>query len=122
MTAANFARLDGDRPEVSRLMTAMLQAREALAAGHGLIRKNMLPRNGGPTCSRTPCPATNARQPQPWCSKYLPARDEPREIILVACTKCDWKAAFRRADLALLWQISGVTGDFGFPNQVCSDS
>jgi hypothetical protein len=24
--------------------------------------------------------------------------------------------------LALLWQISGVTGDFGFPNQVCSDS
>ena len=25
--------------------------------------------------------------------------DEPREIILVACSKCDWKAAFRRADL-----------------------
>ncbi|MGA8966865.1 MAG: hypothetical protein WB525_20445, partial [Pseudolabrys sp.] len=24
--------------------------------------------------------------------------------------------------LALLWQISGVTGDFGFPNQFCSDS
>jgi hypothetical protein len=28
----------------------------------------------------------------------------------------------RAAALALLWQISGVTGDFGFPNQVCSDS
>jgi hypothetical protein len=31
MTAPNFARLDADRPEVSRLVTAMLQAREALA-------------------------------------------------------------------------------------------
>jgi hypothetical protein len=31
MTAPNFARLDADRPEVSRLMTAMLQARDALS-------------------------------------------------------------------------------------------
>jgi hypothetical protein len=31
-------------------------------------------------------------------------------------------ATFRDHALALLWQISGVTGDFGFPNQVCSDS
>ena len=29
MTAPNFARLDGDRPEITRLMIAMLQAREA---------------------------------------------------------------------------------------------
>jgi hypothetical protein len=26
-------------------------------------------------------------------------RDEPREIILVACTKCDWKAAYSRDEL-----------------------
>jgi hypothetical protein len=25
--------------------------------------------------------------------------DEPRDTILVACSKCDWKAAFRRAEL-----------------------
>jgi hypothetical protein len=31
MTAPNFARLDGDRPEITRLVPAMLQAREALA-------------------------------------------------------------------------------------------
>src|SRR4029077_19332751 len=30
MTAANFARLDVARPEVSRLVTAMLQARQAV--------------------------------------------------------------------------------------------
>jgi hypothetical protein len=32
------------------------------------------------------------------------------------------KKAREEQNLALLWQISGVTGDFGFPNQVCSDS
>jgi hypothetical protein len=31
MTNPNFARLDADRPEVSRLMIAMMQAREALS-------------------------------------------------------------------------------------------
>ena len=31
MTAPNFARLYGDRPEITRLMIAMLQAREALS-------------------------------------------------------------------------------------------
>jgi hypothetical protein len=31
-------------------------------------------------------------------------------------------ANFGIGTLALLWQISGVTGDFGFPNQFCSDS
>ena len=31
MTAANFARLDVNRPEITRLMIAMLQAREALS-------------------------------------------------------------------------------------------
>jgi hypothetical protein len=25
--------------------------------------------------------------------------DEPREVILVACSKCGWKAAFRRDEL-----------------------
>jgi hypothetical protein len=28
--------------------------------------------------------------------------DEPREVILVACSKCDWKAAFLRAELIAL--------------------
>jgi hypothetical protein len=29
----------------------------------------------------------------------LPARGRAREIILVACSKCEWKAAFRRDEL-----------------------
>ena len=29
--------------------------------------------------------------------------DDPREVILVACRKCDWKAAFQRAELIAAW-------------------
>ena len=59
----------------------------------------MLARNGGPTCS-----LIRAREPErrsDYTAKQGSIRlaDEPREIILVACSKCDWKAAFRRADL-----------------------
>jgi hypothetical protein len=31
--------------------------------------------------------------------------DEPREIILVACSKCDWKAAFQRAELIAAYGV-----------------
>jgi hypothetical protein len=31
MTAPNFARLDGDRPDITRLMIAMPQVRDALS-------------------------------------------------------------------------------------------
>ena len=57
MTAPNFARLDGDRPEISRLMTAMLQAREALSRRSWSHPLEYTAWNGGPTCSRTLLPA-----------------------------------------------------------------
>jgi hypothetical protein len=37
--------------------------------------------------------------------------DEKREIILVACTKCDWRAAFSRDDL-----IASDGADYAMPN------
>jgi hypothetical protein len=37
--------------------------------------------------------------------------DEPRPTILVACTKCDWQAAFTRADL-----IATHGADYPMPN------
>ena len=101
MTAPNFARLDGDRPEISRLMIAMLQAREALSGrswSHPLEYAgeewwaDVLADPRART-ARTPCERSAARR------TFYRLADEPREIILVACSKCDWKAAFRRADL-----------------------
>jgi hypothetical protein len=86
MTAPYFARLDGDRPEISRLMTAMLQAREALSRrswSHPLeyTGKELVGRRArGPSC-----PPTNTRRPQPWRSEHLPAtgraaRDHPSRL------------------------------------------
>ena len=37
--------------------------------------------------------------------------DERREIILVACSKCDWRAAFPRDDL-----IASHGADYAMPN------
>jgi hypothetical protein len=37
--------------------------------------------------------------------------DEKREIILVACSKCDWRAAFPRDDL-----IASHGADYAMPN------
>jgi hypothetical protein len=37
--------------------------------------------------------------------------DEPRETILVACSKCDWRAAFARDEL-----ISAHGADYAMPN------
>jgi hypothetical protein len=37
--------------------------------------------------------------------------DEPHETILVACSKCDWRAAFSRAEL-----IASHGADYGMPN------
>ena len=100
MTAPNFARLDGDRPEITRLMIAMLQAREAIS---GRSWSHPLEYTGeewwadvlADPRARTPKRRSDYTAKQ----TFYRLADEPREIILVACSKCDWKAAFRRADL-----------------------
>ena len=58
-----------------------------------------------------------ARRREPRASD-LPVRrtfytlaDEPRETILVACSKCDWRAAFSRAEL-----IASHGADHPMPN------
>jgi hypothetical protein len=49
----NFALLEMSHPEIASLVAAMLQARDALNAGHGRTPKSPRAKNGGPTCSRT---------------------------------------------------------------------
>src|SRR5262245_48716019 len=44
-------------------------------------------------------------------ANVLSARDEKRETILVACSKCDWRAAFLRDDL-----IASHGADYAMPN------
>jgi hypothetical protein len=104
MTAPNFARLDGDRPEITRLVTAMLQAREALA----LQSWSHPPEYTGEEWWADVLADPRARRQtrgshSRGALNIYRLRDEPRAIILVACTKCDWKAAYSRGELIALY-------------------
>jgi hypothetical protein len=103
MTLPNFARLDADRPEVSRLMTAMLQAREALSRR---AWSHPLEYAGEEWWADVLADPRARRQTRGSHSRgalnIYRLRDEPREIILVACTKCDWKVAYSRDELIAL--------------------
>ena len=57
MTAANFARLDVARPEVSRLVTAMLQARQAVVQRSWSHPQEDSPMIGGRMCLPIHAPA-----------------------------------------------------------------
>jgi hypothetical protein len=99
MTAPNFARLDGDRPEIKRLMTAMLGAREAL--GNRSHPLNYTSEEWWADVLADPRARTKQRHVTnlPLRRAFYTLADEKREVILVACSKCDWKAAFRRDEL-----------------------
>jgi hypothetical protein len=101
MTAANFARLDVSRPEVSRLVTAMLQARDAIDR-----RAWSHPREPTSEAWWTDVLADpRARRREHRTDMAAKATmmyrlaDEPHAIVLIACHKCEWRAAFERSEL-----------------------
>ena len=103
MTSPNFARLDADRPEISRLMIAMLQAREAFSRRSW---SHPLEYVGEEWWADVLADPRARRQTRGSHSRGAPniyrLRDEPRSIIMVACTKCDWKASYSRDELIAL--------------------
>jgi hypothetical protein len=98
--ATNFSRLDSGRLEVSRLLVAMLQARDALTrrswshplenTGEGWWADVLAdPR------ARRQASVSHGR----GAFRTYRLSDEPRASILVACSKCEWRAAFSRDQL-----------------------
>ena len=47
----------------------------------------------------------------PSSERTIRLADEKREIILVACSKCDWRAAFEHNEL-----IAAYGADYAMPN------
>jgi hypothetical protein len=96
----NFVILNGSFPEVGRLVTAMLKAR-------GAVENRSWAHPQEPTTeewwadvladprARAPKPRTDYTLKQ----AFYRLADEPQNTILVACSKCDWKAAFPRDEL-----------------------
>src|SRR5437660_3592953 len=100
-------------PEVASLVAAMLRARDAVER-----RSWWHPQE--PTCEEwwadvLADPRARRRGARasdlPLRRSFYTLDDEPRETILVACSKCDWRAAFSRAEL-----IASHGADHPMPN------
>jgi hypothetical protein len=108
----NFSRLDTDRPENSRLLVAMLQARDALTRRSW---SHPLEHTGEEWWADVLADPRARRQALVSHGRgaFTTYRlsDEPRATILVACSKCDWRAAFSRDEL-----IAEHGADYPMPN------
>ena len=100
MERPNFVLLDCTLPEMATLLRAMLYAREAVERRSWSHPQEPTGEEWWADVLADP----RARAPKPrsdYTAKQAFYRlvDEPRETILIACSKCDWKAAFRRDEL-----------------------
>src|SRR5436853_6540034 len=81
-------------------------------AARGRIRKSRQAKTGGPTCLRIRAARKCQRRSGLAVKQaFYRLADETRETILVACSKCDWRAAFLRDDL-----IASHGADYPMPN------
>ena len=101
-TSPNFILLDVSRPEIAGLLAAMLQAREA-------VRRRSWWHPQEPTGEEwwadvLADPRARMHSQPGMRSRATPTfyrlRDETHETILVACSKCDWKAGGARMGIA----------------------
>ncbi len=97
----NFVLLDASCPDVASLIAAMLQARDAIE--HRSWSHSQEPVSEAWWAEVLADPRTRIRTRRSGERTVKPTfyrlRDEQRDTILVACSKCDWKAAFRREEL-----------------------
>jgi hypothetical protein len=97
----NFVPLDATLPDVARLVAAMLRARAAVETRSWSHPQEPTSEEWWADVLADP----RARTPRRRGSEVAVERtfyrlaDEPREVIFVACSKCEWKAAFQRAEL-----------------------
>src|SRR5262245_60455095 len=97
----NFVVLDGSLPDVGRLVAAMLRARHASESRSWSHPQKPTTEEWWADVLADPrAQARKRRGSEQAVSRTLyRLADEPRDTILVACSKCDWKAAFRRDEL-----------------------
>jgi hypothetical protein len=108
----NFVLLDAPLPDVARLVAAMVQAR-------GAVERRSWSHPQEPTGEEwwadvLADPRARKREQRTDLAvkrAFYRLADENREIILVACNKCDWRAAFARDEL-----IAAHGADYPMPN------
>jgi hypothetical protein len=98
--ALNFALLDMSQPEVAGLVAAMVQARDAVERRSWWHPQEPTSDEWWADVLADPRARKQKRRTDLAVKQaFYRLADEKREIILVACSKCDWRAAFARDDL-----------------------
>jgi hypothetical protein len=108
----NFALLDSNNPEIASLIWAMLQARDAV--GRRLWSHPQEPTGEEWWADVLADPRARKRERRTDLAvkrAFYRLADEKREIIFVACSKCEWRAAFSRDHL-----IASHGADYAMPN------
>jgi hypothetical protein len=96
----NFVLLDASLPDIARLLIAMVQARNAVESRSWSHPQEPTTEEWWADVLADPRARTPKRRSD-YTGKqaFYRLADELRDTILVACSKCDWKAAFRRDEL-----------------------
>jgi hypothetical protein len=108
----NFALLEMSHPEIASLVAAMLQARDAVE--HRSWSHSQEPTGEEWWVDVLADPRARKRERRTDLAvkqAFYRLADEKRETILVACSKCDWRAAFSRDDL-----IAAHGANYAMPN------
>ena len=97
----NFVLLDAALPDVARLVAAMVRARDAVERQSWWHPQEPTSDEWWADVLADPRARRHERRRTDLAVKqaFYRLADEKRETILVACSKCDWRAAFSRDDL-----------------------
>jgi hypothetical protein len=98
----NFTLLSMSQPDVARLVNAMVQARDAVESRSWSHPQEPITEEWWADVLADPRARTRTRRSSEQLAvkqAFYRLADEPHETILVACSKCEWKAAFQRAEL-----------------------
>jgi hypothetical protein len=108
----NFVLFDSINAEVASLIAAMLRAREAVGRRSWAHPQEPTGEEWWADVLADPRARLRARRTDLAVKQaFYRLADEKRETILVACGKCDWRAAFSRDDL-----IASHGADYAMPN------
>jgi hypothetical protein len=100
MTRPNFVLLDASLPDVAKLVTVMVQARDAVENRTWSHPQEPTGEEWWADVLGDPRARKRERRTDLAVKQaYYRLADEKREIIFVACSKCEWKAAYRRDEL-----------------------
>src|SRR5262245_65272394 len=108
----NFTALDMSLPEVASLVAAMVQARDVVSRRSWSHPQEPTGDEWWADVLADPRARKRERRTDLAVKRaFYRLADEKRETILVACSKCDWQAAFSRDDL-----IASHGADYPMPN------